>query len=343
MEQSRLIPFYRKMARKNAPAKARIELTRRCNLKCVHCKVVCDVHATDELTPEDIHNILPQLRDMGTFEVNLTGGEIFARPDIMPVLEAIFEYDFIFTFQTNGTLMRDEHFEFVEKNKNRISRFGVSVYAGTPEIHEKITGVKGSFDKTIAAIRHLRETGVPVAAFTMLMSHNAPYHEQTKKFFEDNGIVFQFGALMITREDGCAAPLELRVDTDMMPDLPIQWEEYLNPDPACVPDSYPPETSISEWCIAGRFANIMPNADVVPCSVIRTPVGNLRRRTFEEIWTTSPLLDELRSITVGDLDCRDCEYFPRCKPCVGIAMEEQGRFTARPREYCRMTKKYLEK
>ena len=54
-----------------------------------------------------------------------------------------------------------------------------------------------------------------------------------------------------------------------------------------------------------------------------------------------PLLDELRSLRVKDLDCRDCEYFPRCKPCIGIAYHEHGRYTARPHEYCRLTAKYL--
>lgn len=343
MKQEKLVPFYRKMANKCAPAKVRMELTRMCNLECIHCKVVCNENITGELGPDDIHNILPQLREMGAFELNLTGGEMFARPDILPVLEAICEYDFALTFQTNGTLMTDEHFELIEKNRERVSRFGISVYAGDPAIHDGITSVRGSFEKTIATIKRLQEMEVPVAAFSMLMKQNAPYHEQTKKFFEKEGIIYQFGALMIAREDGCRTPLDQRVDSELMPDLPIPWEEYLNPDPTCVPDHYPPETSISEWCIAGRYTNILPNADVVPCSVIRTPVGNLRRQTFREIWDNSPLLRELRSLTVGDLDCRNCEYFPRCKPCIGIAYEEHGRFTAQPREYCRLTRKYLRK
>ena len=148
---------------------------------------------------------------------------------------------------------------------------------------------------------------------------------------------------MIAREDGCTGPLENRVDETMLESLPVDWDGYLNPDPMSVPKKYSPETSISQWCVAGRFPNILPNGDLVPCSVIRIPIGNLRESKFAELWSGSKLLDELRAIKVKDLECASCEYFPRCKPCVGIAYNESGSYFTKPLEYCRLTKKLLKK
>lgn len=341
MEQSRLIKLYRQLARKNVPVKVRLEITRLCNLRCIHCKMVCNERVEGELTADDLSNILPQLNRAGASHLNMTGGEMFARHDIAELLDVVFAHDYLVNLQTNATLIGPEHVVLLERNKDRIITVNISVYAADPEVHERITGVKGSFGRTMDALRALQAAGIPVAVFCLLMAENAPYYKETQNFFEREKINFQFGSLMIAREDGCVQPLEHRVGDELLGELPIPWDGYLNPDPKSIPDYYPPDTPLTEWCITGRFPTILPNGDLVPCSVIRTPVGNLREKSFEELWRGSPLLDYLRSLRVKDLDCRDCEYFPRCKPCIGMAFDEHGRYTARPSEYCRLSRKFL--
>lgn len=327
----------------NVPAKMRIELTRRCNLHCIHCKVVCEPDPRGELDAADLRDILPQLKKAGAFQLNLTGGEIFARPDILELLDVVFSFDFLVNIQSNATLIGAEHIELLKRNRDRIVRVATSVYAADPAVHESVTRVPGSFQKTVDTIFALRDAGVEAAVFCLLMAENAPYYKQTQEFFERNKIHYQFATLLVAREDGCAGPLEHKVDEETLGELPVDWDRYLNPDPLSVPDHYPPETPICEWCIAGRFPNILPNGDLAPCSVIRTPVGNLREHSFEDLYLNSPLFNKLRALTVGDLDCKDCEYFPRCKPCIGISHDEHGSYTARPSEYCRLTRKYLSK
>jgi len=343
LETSRLLPLYRKLAAKCVPAKVRLELTRKCNLRCVHCKVVTRRRPRNELSTTDIHRIMPQLRDAGAFEINITGGEIFSRPDVLDLLSAILEHDFMITLTTNGTLLRRKHFDFLDAHRDRIMKLTVSMYAGAPGVHEAVTGVPGSFGKTLASVTRLQEMEFPFAVFCMLMKPNAAHWRETEKFFRDRGLIHQFGGLMISREDGCSHPLDLRVPDELLAELPIPWSDYLNPDPSSAPADYTADTPLSEWCIAGRFTTIMPNADVVVCSVIRERLGNLRETPFKDIWENSELLKYFRSLRAGDLDCFDCEYFPRCRPCIGLARAEQGSFTARPLEYCRLTKHYLAK
>jgi radical SAM protein with 4Fe4S-binding SPASM domain len=343
MESERMVRLLRRMALKNVPVKMRLELTRRCNLRCIHCKVVCEPEPQNELSAAEIGELLPQLRKAGVFQLNLTGGEIFSRPDIIEVLETIFSFDFLINIQTNATLIATEHIELLKRNIDKIVRAGVSVYGGNAEVHEAITGVPGSFQKAIDTILALIDNGIETAAFCLLMAENAAHHKETHEFLESKNILHQFSALMIAREDGCMDPLDHRVDDTLLPDLPVRWYDYLNPDPLTVPDHYPPETPITEWCIAGRMPNILPNGDVVPCSVIRIPVGNIREHSFEYIYNNSPLFNELRALTVADLDCKDCEHFPRCKPCIGLSYYETGSYTTRPTEYCRLTKHLINK
>lgn len=341
MKNEFIMPLYRKLSAKCVPAKVRWELTRGCNLGCVHCKMVCSAAPEGELSLSDIEKILPQLRDAGAFEINLTGGEIFSRRDISEILKLMFSHDFLISLVTNGTLIRDEHFRIMESNRDRISKITLSVYGATAGIHESITGIPGSFNKTMATIERMKELDLPYAVFSMQMKENAQYHKETKEFFESRGIRFQFGALMLAREDGCVSPLDHRIEENILDEIPIPWNEYLNPEPESTPTGYTKDSPLSDWCVAGRYATILPNGDLTPCALIKTPVGNLREKSFAEIFHNSELLDYFRSLRAGDFDCFGCEYFPRCRPCMGIAMAESGSYTARPKEYCRFSHKFL--
>jgi len=309
----------------------------------VHCKVALDNSPENEITPAELRRFLPQLIEAGAFQVNLTGGEIFSRPDIMELLETIFSFDLMVNIQTNATLIRGEHIELLKKNIDRVVRIAVSIYAGDPEIHDGVTGVTGSWEKSTREFFEMRDAGLEVAAFCLLMKENSPHWNETKDFFESNKMFYQFASLMVAREDGCMQPLEHSVPDESLGGLPVEWDRFLNPDPGSIPAAYDGDTRLSEWCVAARYPCILPNADVVPCQVIRRPVGNLRETPFAEIWRGSPLLDEIRALRVRDLDCRKCEFFPRCKPCIGIAFDESGSFTSRPEAYCKLTHKFMKK
>lgn len=341
LENELLTPLYRKMSGKCAPAKVRWELTRGCNLTCAHCKMVCSPSPEGELGLADIDRIMQQLKEAGAFEINLTGGEIFSRRDITEILELMFRGDFLISLVTNGTMIREEHYRLLDKHRDRISKITLSVYGGTAAVHESVTGIQGSFDRTVAAVRRMAEMDLPYAIFSMQMKANAPHHKETAAFFESNGFRYQFGALMLVREDGCMSPLDQRLDDDILDELPIPWDAYLNPEPESAPSGYTKDTPISEWCVAGRYATILPNGDLAPCALIKTPAGNLKEKSFREIWENSELLDYFRSLKAGDFECFGCEYFPRCRPCMGISKSENGSYTARPSEYCRFSKKFL--
>jgi len=338
-----LMPFYRKTSSLCIPVKVRLEVTRKCNLKCIHCKTACGTGLDNEFTPDDLARIVPQFTEAGTFEMNLSGGEPFARPDIIEILSILFENNILVYIQTNGTLVRSEHLDFIEKHRKNLLRIGVSLYSVEPEIHERVTRVKGSHRKTMNTLMELKERGLPNAVFTMLMSANKEGYEKTEEFLQKNNIFHQFGSLMVAREDGCSDPLKLRLADDELEEVTIPWARYMNPEPENASDYYPEDTPLSEWCVAGRYACILPSGELAPCSMIRNPIGDLKKQHFKEIWENSELIRYIRSLMAGDLECYGCEYFPRCLPCIGLAYQETGSYTSRPTEYCRMTRLYLEK
>jgi len=81
-------------------------------------------------------------------------------------------------------------------------------------------------------------------------------------------------------------------------------------------------------CGAGHdFASITPHGLVYPCLSMRLPMGNIRERSFTDIWRnpTDPLLSDVRAATWGDLPtCSSCEGRAVCDRCPGLAYHEGG-------------------
>jgi radical SAM protein with 4Fe4S-binding SPASM domain len=98
-----------------------------------------------------------------------------------------------------------------------------------------------------------------------------------------------------------------------------------NPDEFCAPPSAVDEEDLdARACSAGHtFCYISPYGDVYPCVQFPLPSGNLRRQSFQEIWSYSPQLADVRSIRARDLDtCSGCVHLGGCSRCPGLAYME---------------------
>src|SRR4030067_412944 len=142
-----------KYLEKNRPQSIHFELTNHCNEICIHCFYVKD--GTGELSTEEIFDIFLQLEDIGVFHVSLTGGEIFVRKDIGDILDFLSRHRFLLTIYTNGTLLNQSLIEKIAYL--RPLSVEISVYGATADVHEAITLVRGSFQKTIGNINALRD------------------------------------------------------------------------------------------------------------------------------------------------------------------------------------------
>jgi radical SAM protein with 4Fe4S-binding SPASM domain len=343
MQQAEKYPFMKRMAAAGVPLRLRLELTRRCNLRCIHCKVHCDNQSGGELAAAEIGGLLDQARELGTMEVSITGGEVFARPDITNVLNTIFKRDFQLHIQTNATAITSDHIALLSQHIKKILRVSVSVYAHDPAVHDQITGVPGSHARTLENLFAMRDAGIPIYCFTLLMKENAAQARNTKLFYEKHGLPYQFNTFIIPRDDGCAAPLAQRIPAQELPDLPVNWYGYLNPEGAEDPERFHAGATLDAWCPAGRFAVVTAAGDVIPCSLLRESAGNIRKQSFRDIWTRSPVLQRVRDLRLGELECFSCNLFPVCKPCVGLANMENGDLRKRPTEMCRLSHALLGK
>ncbi|NVM20306.1 MAG: radical SAM protein [Desulfobacterales bacterium] len=325
--------------RVNRPNSIHFELTNRCNLECIHCLFTKE--STDELSTHETYEILLQLKKLGVFYLSLSGGEIFIRKDIGQILDFLLENRFLLNIYTNGTLLTNTLVDKIAILQPL--RVEISVYGATAGIHDRITTVAGSFEKTIGSIKALRDAGVSVLFKGFLLKDNFHQRWQMIDLANEIRVLYAFDFNVIPRLNGNMSNLSVGISIDQVKRIheEVAKEGLIlrNHVKIKVRDSQLPQGG-RVVCNAGRINGcIGPNGDVFPCPVLRLTMGNLIEKTFEEIWKTNEI-DDIRDMTLDDLKicsvCPDLEY---CNRCPGVAYLETGDYLGpAPLSVCSKTK-----
>jgi radical SAM protein with 4Fe4S-binding SPASM domain len=303
---------------RNIPFAVIFELTYACNLSCKHCYVA--VEHRKELSAEKIKDVLNQLVEMGTFYICFTGGELFARSDCIEILHYAKNKGFFIVILTNGTLITPQIADALKEIKPR--GMEISLLGATVKTHDSITGVPGSFEKAVNAIKLLVDRGIHVITKTTLLKFNVHEYQQIKALAKSLGVVPKISSGVVRRVDGEAYPQEYQItwnDRELFLHGELLEESFL---------TYFFEGSDAKYltCKAGKlFAAINPYGDVNPCILLPVPLGNLNKKSFREIWydQENEFLNDLRSLKTGDLtQCSSCTMSSACIRCTGAAYLE---------------------
>jgi radical SAM protein with 4Fe4S-binding SPASM domain len=303
------------------PLGIHLDVTYRCNERCVHCYLDHDDHG--ELSTAEIKNILDQLAEAGTFFLTLSGGEVLMRRDFFEILEYARRLLFNVRIKTNGVMIGAAEAKRIRELG--VEQIQISVYSHRPEVHDAITKLPGSLKKSIRAIRFLTSQGLKVAIANVMMTANMGDHAGVQALARELGVVYTLDPTITPKIDGDMSILNLRIPGSELnavfhnQDLVGNVEEFCAPPP-------PPGDDVMEGvpCSAGHTAAyITPYGDVFPCVQFPLPTGNLRKQRFVDIWQSSPELKEVRSIRAKDLPvCSTCSHVGTCTRCPGLAYME---------------------
>jgi len=135
-------------------------MTRRCNLNCIHCYSSSqNIRYNNELTTDEGKKLISDLASFGSPVLLFSGGEPMIREDLPELAEFAVDQGMRVVLSTNGTLLtRELAYTF---KKIGVSYVGVSV-DGMEKTHDGFRGVKGAFDMTLKGIRICRDEGIKV-------------------------------------------------------------------------------------------------------------------------------------------------------------------------------------
>jgi MoaA/NifB/PqqE/SkfB family radical SAM enzyme len=332
------------------------EATMRCNLHCEFCYVgdLLNIEGEwrEEMPLDTIRRAFPE-RD--GLQVNLTGGEIFMRKDIMEVLDLFAQKSYVCGYlTTNGTIIDDARADALADLALRgfLRHISVSI-DGPGELHDAARGVKGTFERTAAGLRRLQEAarrkaaplrvsinttvaaeslaslhsmvdvaeelGVDAIGLNHLMFATPEEAEQTAKILgaPDTSVIATF----ITSDpglDATAVAMQVRALQEKCRERGIRFDFRPKVWPTIVQSYYHPGAPLLGRCLYPFLhARVGYSGKVYFCPFIRIEVGDLATSSLEEIWN-SPRYVELRKLLL------ERKLFPVCRRCCKVELSPEA-------------------
>jgi radical SAM protein with 4Fe4S-binding SPASM domain len=315
---------------KRIPLDASIDLTYRCNNKCVHC--YCNLPEKDgqaikeELSTIEVKKLLDDLASMGSLWLLITGGEPLLREDFEEIYLYAKKKGFLITLFTNGTLVDEKTVELLSKYPPFVAE--ISLYGATKKTYEKVTRVKGSYERCMSGIRKIVGSGIKVKLKTMVLTINQHEIEAMDRIARKLGCEFRFDPMLNKRIDDntYSDPVKYRISPEEVVRLdkayPKRMEEWKR---FC--DKFVGEPIRDDRlykCGAGlTTSHIDPCGNLSICSMASKEVYNLRCGNFIEGWYD--FIGSMREKAPGmESKCRTCNLAFLCGQCPGWSQVEHG-------------------
>src|ERR1043166_2860357 len=160
------------------------EITLACNLKCMHCGSRAGKARPYELSTEECLDVVRQLARLRVREVSIIGGEAFLRRDWLDIIRALTEQGIHAGLQSGGLALNEERIRAAKEAGLRSC--GISI-DGSPELHDKLRGVKGSYEHAMRALKLLKKYGLVSSVNTQIGAQTLPHLRDLLHLIADAG------------------------------------------------------------------------------------------------------------------------------------------------------------
>ena len=286
-----------------------IEITSKCNERCVHCYIPNDNKVTD-IESDLFYDILKQCKNMRLLHLTLSGGEPMLHKNFCDFLRKCKEYDFSVNVLSNLTLLNDEIIN--EMKRNPLLGVQVSLYSMNSNIHDDITQMKGSFEKTIKAILKLIENDIPLQISCPIMKQNKNCYDDVKNWAKKHKIYVGYDYTLIARYNHTTQNLSNRLSIneakEVINNIVASDSKYLEKMEREAEKKK--NTSFKNFVCSVCHSSICiaENGNVYPCAGWQDNiVGNVKETSLKDIWENSEKVQYLRGLLRQD--------FPKCIQC----------------------------
>ncbi|MFN7106203.1 MAG: radical SAM protein, partial [Pyrobaculum sp.] len=145
-------------------------ITRRCNLRCVHCYIDAGVETVEELSTREALDVVDQMAEVGVPLILFTGGEPLARRDFFEIAQYAKDRGIKLVLSTNGTLITPEVAKWLKEVG--FVYVGVSLDSVRKEFHDQFRGASGSFASAITGIKNALNVGLDVGLRFVITAKN---------------------------------------------------------------------------------------------------------------------------------------------------------------------------
>lgn len=361
-----LADFTRRAMAARIPIDGSVELTHRCNLRCVHCYLGDQAsirrHRGEEMSTGEVKALIDELVEAGTLNLTFTGGDPMMRRDFAELYEYAVKKGLLMTVFCDGVLISDPIAATFAQYPPRMVE--VSLYGATRETYEGITRVGGSFDRCLAGIERLRGHGVRFKLKSVLMRGNRHEIEDMRTLARSYGVGFYVDSAIFpclphgdngghanrgAQASGVGASQDVAAPSlDRPLDLRVHPEEaaaaqLADPKTAReLADLYVRTRNIPDndrlyVCGAGQTTfHVDPYGNLQPCTISTNVEYNVRDGGFLKGWN-GPVAAIREIRRSADNSCRSCDKQAMCSGCPALFLAENGAGDRRSEYVCRTT------
>ncbi|MEK7773139.1 MAG: heme b synthase [Deltaproteobacteria bacterium] len=324
------------------------EVTRSCNLDCIHCRAAARFGPyPNELTTKECFDFLDDVASFSNPIMILTGGEPMMRDDIWEIARHGTDLGLRMVMAPCGFLVTEETVKkMIEAGIQRVS---FSIDGATAESHDDFRRVKGAFDSVMQAIENVKKAGLAFQVNTTITKHNLAELPRILDLVISLGAVAHHPFLLVPTGRGAQLKaLEISPEDyektltwfyEQREKVPLQFK------PTCAPHYYrifrqkerekgvtvTPEThgldAMSKGCMGGQSFAFVSNAGKVQiCGFLDVECGDIRKEPFHTIWDTSSVFEEMRAWDDYNGRCGYCEFRKVCGGCRARAFAFTGNY-----------------
>lgn len=324
-----LSDFYRR--HENRPVELHIDLTDACTERCVHCYVPQGRH--NFLQYDFVEKALREFRALQGLSVHLTGGEVMLHPEFRRICHLCRDLNLNILIFSNLTLCDMDMVAFLRECAPQF--VNVSLYAMTPSVHDAITGIPGSWDKTINAVLHCERAGVHVRIATPLLKANRHEFGALMKFAQTHHMHLIPNFDVVPRCNHDCSNLNYTCSID-------ELHETLQANKALFDEGYGHEmrTPDSKVCSIGTSRlYLSAEGNYYPCdSMNEYVIGTVKQNALEDVWYGTRL-DYLRNLRDRDFhECAGCCHRAYCKVCPAFNYNATGDLFGIPHVKCEVAR-----
>ena len=326
------------------------EVTRTCNLACIHCRASAkEGPYSGELSTDEGFRLLEDIASFSRPIIIMTGGEPLLRPDVFELAAHGHRLGLRMVMSSNGTTITGDLADKI--SKSGIKRLSISLDGATAETHDDFRMVKGAFEGTLRGIELIKKAGLEFQINTTITQRN----------LAELSVIQELAC----RLEAAAHHIFLLVPTGRGKDLadqaisPADYEKTLHwfydqrekvplhLKATCAPQYYrilrqraraegkavTRDTfgldAMTQGCLGAQsFAFISHRGEVQICGYLEVDCGNVRHESFRHIWHHSPVFLAVRNIDGYEGRCGRCEYRKVCGGCRARAYAVSGDYLA---------------
>jgi radical SAM protein with 4Fe4S-binding SPASM domain len=323
------IPYQRSFHR--YPILSELALTYRCNAACLFCYVNCPHTKSQEITTEEAQFIIRIIKETAKVpSISFTGGEPTLRNDLFELIHYARQQQLRVNLITNGIIITKDY--AMNLKKAGLNSAQVSLESSDESIHDALTSHPGSFQKTIKALQYFTESGIHTHT-------NSTINQRNKDSLPG---LFQLAAKLHLKRLSMnllmpcgAADSQLKlwisysetgtILTHLKKAAQLHNIEFMwySPTPYCLFNPVEHHLGNKTCAAAQGLLSIDPQGNVLPCSSLNKPIGNILKQNFDDIWF-SDSASYYRNMLYAPNACKDCSILEICGAACPIYFDRIG-------------------